>query len=66
MIERSLSQAQELMNDVDLHLMMHDRYGKGFMKRCNVSPDAYIQMALQLANYRVIYSTITHFTQVSS
>lgn len=31
---------------------MHDNYGKGFMKICRVSPDAYIQMALQLAYYR--------------
>ena len=31
---------------------MHDAYGKGFMKTCRLSPDAYIQMALQLAYYR--------------
>jgi len=52
-IERSLSSAQELMSDIDLHLLMHDSYGKGFIKRCNISPDAYVQMALQLAYYRV-------------
>jgi len=52
-IERSLSQAQELMDDVDLHLVMHDSYGKGFIKWCNISPDAYVQIALQLAYYRV-------------
>lgn len=56
-IESSLSVAKELMNDVDLHLLMHDRYGKGFMKRCRISPDAYVQMALQLAYYRVIVVT---------
>ena len=55
-IESCLTAAQELMNDVDLHLVMHDRYGKGVIKSCNVSPDAYIQMALQLAYYRVIMS----------
>lgn len=27
--------------------------GKNFMKKCKLSPDAYIQMALQLAHYRV-------------
>ncbi|KAK2138345.1 hypothetical protein LSH36_3255g00000, partial [Paralvinella palmiformis] len=30
---------------------MHDSYGKGFMKKCHTSPDAFIQMALQLAYY---------------
>jgi len=31
---------------------VHQEYGKGFMKKCRISPDAYIQMALQLAYYR--------------
>lgn len=44
--------AQESIKDVDLRLLMHSAYGKGFMKGCRVSPDAYIQMALQLAYYR--------------
>lgn len=44
--------AQKLLNDVDLRIYVHDHYGKGFMKKCSVSPDAYIQMALQLAYYR--------------
>lgn len=52
-IDSSLVAARNLLNDVDLHVMMHDAYGKGFIKRCNVSPDAFIQMALQLAYYRV-------------
>lgn len=40
------------MNDVDLRIYVNDIYGKGFMKKCSMSPDAYIQMALQLAYYR--------------
>ncbi|KAI0209134.1 Carnitine O-palmitoyltransferase 1, liver [Lamellibrachia satsuma] len=51
-IEESLVLAQDLLNDVDLHILTHDAYGKGFMKKCRTSPDAYIQMALQLAYYR--------------
>lgn len=31
---------------------MHDAYGKGLMKKCRLSPDAFLQMALQLAYYR--------------
>ncbi|KAK2176892.1 hypothetical protein NP493_633g01032 [Ridgeia piscesae] len=51
-IEESLERARDLLNDVDLHILTHDAYGKGFMKKCRTSPDAYIQMALQLAYYR--------------
>ncbi|CAF4203844.1 unnamed protein product, partial [Rotaria socialis] len=52
MIEKSLAQATKLYNDVDLHVYVQDVYGKGLMKKFKLSPDAYIQMALQLAHYR--------------
>ncbi|XP_058815518.1 carnitine O-palmitoyltransferase 1, liver isoform isoform X1 [Topomyia yanbarensis] len=44
--------AQKLLNDVDLRIFVHDAYGKGLMKKCRLSPDAFLQMALQLAYYR--------------
>lgn len=44
--------AQKLLEDLQLRIYVHDNYGKGFMKTSRVSPDAYIQMALQLAYYR--------------
>lgn len=31
---------------------MHNAFGKGFIKTCRISPDGYIQLALQLAYYR--------------
>lgn len=52
LIESSRATACQLCEDVDLHIMMHNAYGKGFVKTCKVSPDAYIQIALQLAYYR--------------
>ncbi|XP_014215150.1 carnitine O-palmitoyltransferase 1, liver isoform isoform X2 [Copidosoma floridanum] len=51
-IETSCLVAEELVNGVDLRIYVHDVYGKGFMKKSAMSPDAYIQMALQLAYYR--------------
>ncbi|XP_076050360.1 carnitine O-palmitoyltransferase whd [Oratosquilla oratoria] len=51
-IDQSYRVAEALLNDVDLHVLVYSRYGKGFMKTCRMSPDAYIQMALQLAYYR--------------
>ena len=41
-----------LAEDLDLVVTSHAEYGKGFVKRCGVSPDAYLQMALQLAYFR--------------
>ncbi|XP_033361745.1 carnitine O-palmitoyltransferase 1, liver isoform isoform X1 [Bombus vosnesenskii] len=51
-IEESNQVAQNLLNDVELRIYVHDAYGKGFMKVNSMSPDAYIQMALQLAYFR--------------
>ncbi|XP_052808482.1 carnitine O-palmitoyltransferase 1, liver isoform-like isoform X2 [Mya arenaria] len=51
-IENSLQVTKQLVDDVDLRLLMHDAFGKGLMKKCKTSPDAFIQMALQLAYYR--------------
>ncbi|XP_071136532.1 carnitine O-palmitoyltransferase 1, liver isoform-like isoform X1 [Mytilus edulis] len=51
-IENCLEVATQLLNDVDLHLLYHNQYGKGFMKSVKMSPDAYIQLSLQLAYYR--------------
>uniref|UniRef100_A0A1A9V5B4 carnitine O-palmitoyltransferase n=1 Tax=Glossina austeni TaxID=7395 RepID=A0A1A9V5B4_GLOAU len=51
-IEEAALAANKLINDIDLRILVHNQYGKGFMKKCRLSPDAYIQMALQLAYYR--------------
>ncbi|KAH9525090.1 Carnitine O-palmitoyltransferase 1, liver isoform [Bulinus truncatus] len=52
-IESSLQVATKLMDDLDLHIMMFREFGKGFVKTCKVSPDAFIQAALQLTYYRM-------------
>lgn len=46
--------ALKLLNDVDLHILAFSDFGKGVIKKCRVSPDAFIQMALQLAYFRDI------------
>jgi carnitine O-palmitoyltransferase 1 len=51
-IEKSMKVVTSLIDDIDLRIYVHDNYGKGFIKRCKLSPDAYLQMALQLAYYR--------------
>ncbi|KAG8191650.1 hypothetical protein JTE90_016443 [Oedothorax gibbosus] len=52
LINSCTESSERAIADVDLRLLMHKAYGKGFMKKCRVSPDAYIQMALQLAYFK--------------
>jgi len=48
-IETALSNARKLIDDVDLQIITYDTYGKGLIKKCGVSPDAFVQMAMQIA-----------------
>uniref|UniRef100_A0A8C4RMC5 carnitine O-palmitoyltransferase n=1 Tax=Erpetoichthys calabaricus TaxID=27687 RepID=A0A8C4RMC5_ERPCA len=51
-IERSLTVAQALADDVDSHTFLFTSFGKGLIKKCRTSPDAFVQLALQLAHFR--------------
>ncbi|XP_023271201.1 carnitine O-palmitoyltransferase 1, liver isoform-like isoform X1 [Seriola lalandi dorsalis] len=51
-IQSSLTLARNLADDVDCHIFPFTNFGKGLIKKCRTSPDAFIQIALQLAHYR--------------
>ncbi|XP_078197783.1 carnitine O-palmitoyltransferase 1, liver isoform isoform X4 [Callithrix jacchus] len=51
-IETSLNTANLLANDVDFHSFPFEGFGKGIIKKCRTSPDAFVQLALQLAHYK--------------
>ncbi|KAM3863493.1 carnitine O-palmitoyltransferase 1, liver isoform [Diretmus argenteus] len=48
----SLAVAQALADDVDCHVFPFREFGKGRIKKLRISPDAFIQLSLQLAYYR--------------
>ncbi|KAK9535583.1 hypothetical protein VZT92_007957 [Zoarces viviparus] len=48
----SLAVAQALADDVDCHVFPFREFGKGRIKKLRVSPDAFIQIGLQLAYFR--------------
>jgi len=51
-IDRSQAHFAALSEGNDLHVMHMRYFGKGFIKKCQLSPDAFVQLALQLAYYR--------------
>ena len=51
-IDRAQMHFDALCEGTDLHVMHMRYFGKGFIKKCQLSPDAFVQMALQLAYYR--------------
>lgn len=52
-IETSYLSAKQIANDVDFFGCLFPEFGKGMIKKCRTSPDAFIQLALQLAQFRV-------------
>ncbi|XP_076023648.1 carnitine O-palmitoyltransferase 1, liver isoform isoform X2 [Genypterus blacodes] len=51
-VVRSLAVAQALADDVDCHVFPFKEFGKGRIKKLRISPDAFIQLSLQLAYFR--------------
>lgn len=52
-MEVSMKVAQDLINDVEMSLLVWTEFGKGFIKKLRISPDAFLQAALQLTYFRV-------------
>ncbi|CAI4231826.1 unnamed protein product [Auanema sp. JU1783] len=52
MIEEQRVIFDKLSNDLDLDVLEFNDFGKNFIKKCGVSPDGFIQLAMQLAHFR--------------
>ncbi|XP_049619510.1 carnitine O-acetyltransferase [Syngnathus scovelli] len=59
-VKRDIEKAKQNMNimvhDLDVNVLMFSNFGKNVPKQHNLSPDAFIQMAFQLAYFR-LYNT---------
>uniref|UniRef100_A0A667XIB3 carnitine O-palmitoyltransferase n=1 Tax=Myripristis murdjan TaxID=586833 RepID=A0A667XIB3_9TELE len=52
-VAQSLAVAQALADDLDFHVFSFRVFGKGKIKKCRMSPDAFIQLALHLGNFEL-------------
>ncbi|XP_074871941.1 carnitine O-acetyltransferase isoform X2 [Carettochelys insculpta] len=52
-IEKAKQNLNIMVQDLDIKVMVFHHFGKNIPKSENISPDAFIQMALQLAYYRM-------------
>eukprot|EP01103_Thecamoeba_quadrilineata_P019062 TRINITY_DN7577_c0_g1_i1.p1 TRINITY_DN7577_c0_g1~~TRINITY_DN7577_c0_g1_i1.p1 ORF type:complete len:798 (-),score=158.58 TRINITY_DN7577_c0_g1_i1:96-2489(-) len=51
-IELAVKGREAMRADLALEVVCQEAYGKGYMKKVRMSPDAYIQLAMQLAFFR--------------
>ncbi|KAF6268823.1 carnitine palmitoyltransferase 1B [Rhinolophus ferrumequinum] len=51
-IDSSYQVARALAENVELYCFQFLPFGKGLIKKCRTSPDAFVQIALQLAHFR--------------
>ncbi|XP_048580409.1 carnitine O-palmitoyltransferase 1, liver isoform-like isoform X1 [Nematostella vectensis] len=51
-VENAVTFCKKNNDDLQHKVITHDDFGKGFIKKIKVSPDAFIQLALQIAYYK--------------
>lgn len=51
-LQEAATDFDKRIEDLDFYVYRYKNYGKSFIKSCQVSPDCYIQLALQLAYYK--------------
>lgn len=68
MVEKSFDAFKNLVNDHSLSVQNFQKYGSNYIKKSGFSPDAYVQVAIQLATYRLFKTQVGTYeaTQVRS
>ncbi|XP_050360681.1 carnitine O-acetyltransferase-like isoform X2 [Nymphalis io] len=66
MIATAKSNLDKLVADLDLNCFKFDRYGKNFIKSHKMSPDSYLQMAMQYAFYKLHGTPGAHYESAAT
>jgi len=53
LVHKAKQQLDISIRELDLEIIKFDNYGKSFVKKQNISPDSFVQMALQVTYYRM-------------
>ncbi|XP_055944108.1 choline O-acetyltransferase-like [Argiope bruennichi] len=64
-IQEASKKMNKLCNDLDLFVHRFTKYGKDFIKKHKMSPDAFIQVALQLTYYKVHRKLVSTYESAS-
>ncbi|XP_049865434.1 carnitine O-acetyltransferase-like [Pectinophora gossypiella] len=56
----------KLVCNLELNCFTYDRYGKNFIKSQKMSPDSYLQMAMQYAFYRIYKIPAAHYESAAT
>ena len=57
----NFSPANSAANDLEMLILNFKQFGKGFIKKQGFSPDSFLQMAIQLAFYRIHETPGAHY-----
>lgn len=60
-LQESTKRIDRLVDDVDFYVLEFKEYGKEFIKQQSMSPDAFIQIALQLTHYKVHRNLVSSY-----
>jgi choline O-acetyltransferase len=56
----------KMIQDLEFYVYRYTKYGKSFIKSCQVSPDVYIQLALQLAYFKLYGHLVSTYESAST
>ncbi|XP_031435061.1 choline O-acetyltransferase isoform X2 [Clupea harengus] len=65
LLAASADKLHRLVNNLDMNVFKFTKYGKDFIKKLKMSPDAYIQVALQCTYYRCHRRAVSTYESAS-
>ncbi|ODM91341.1 Choline O-acetyltransferase, partial [Orchesella cincta] len=65
-IREACIEIDRYIEDLDLMVYRYEGYGKSFIKKCKVSPDVYLQLALQFAFYSLHGKMVATYESAST